>query len=125
MSSSHVRATALVAVLLLPAASPAQPAPTKEQVAKWVKELGDNDFAVREAATKKLWGGGEAAEAAGAEAAGSDDAEVARRAGELAEKFRWGILPNTPPKVVELVGRYRSADDNGKLAVVREMFDAG
>jgi Flp pilus assembly protein TadD len=42
-----------------------------------------------------------------------------------ADKFRWGIYPNTPPKVVALVSRYRSADDNGKLGVVREMFDAG
>lgn len=128
MSSSPVRAAVLAAVLLLPATSLAQPAPkapTKEQIAQWVKELGDNDFDVRETASKKLWEAGEAAEAAVNEAVKSGDAEVARRAAELAEKFRWGIYPNTPPKVVELVGRYQAADENGKLAVVREMFDAG
>src|SRR5579864_6008552 len=97
MPSSPLRTAALVAVLLLPAPSPAQPAPTKEQIAQWVKDLGDNSFEVRERATKRLWEAGEAAETAVAEAAKSDDAEVARRAGELAEKFRWGIFPNTPP----------------------------
>jgi Flp pilus assembly protein TadD len=116
---------ALVAVLLLPAPSFAQPAPTKEQIAQWVKDLGDGSFEVRENASKKLWEAGEAAEAAVFEAVRSDDAEVARRAGELADKFRWGIFPNTPQRVIDLVGRYRSADENGKLAIVREMFDAG
>jgi Flp pilus assembly protein TadD len=125
MSSSPLRTAALVAVLLLPAAAPAQTAPGKEQIAQWVKDLGDNSFEVREAATRKLWEAGEAAEAAVAEAAKSDDAEVARRAGELAEKFRWGIFPNTPPTVITIVGRYRAADENGKLNAVRELFDAG
>src|SRR5262245_40416237 len=112
MTSSPVRAAVLAAVLLLPAPSLAQPAakpPTKEQIAQWVKELGADDFDVRENASKKLWEAGEAAEAAVAEAAKSGDAEVARRAAELAEKFRWGIYPNTPQRVVELVGRYQAA----------------
>ena len=45
----------------------------------------------------------------------SDDAEVARRAGELAEKFRWGIYPNTTPKVLALISRYQGADENGRF----------
>ena len=81
---------------------------------------------MREEASKKLWEAGEAAEAGGAwRDPKSGDAEVARRAGELDEKFRWGIYPNTPPKVLELITRYQSADENGRLAIVREMFDAG
>jgi Flp pilus assembly protein TadD len=128
MSSSSLRAAALAIVLLLPPIAPSQPAakaPTKEQIARWVKELGDGNFEVRENASKRLWEAGEAAEAAVREAMRSDDAEVVRRAGELAEKFRWGIYPDTPPRVVGLVERYKSADVNGKLAAVRELLDLG
>ncbi len=122
------RAAVLAAILVLPAVSLAQPAPkspTPDQIAHWIKELGDNDFEVREAASKKLWEAGEAAEAAVLEAAKNGDAEVVRRAGELTDKFRWGIYPNTTPKVLQLITRYQGADENGRLALVREMFDAG
>lgn len=112
----------LAVILALPSADPA---PTRAQIAQWVKDLGDNNFEVREAASKRLWQAGEAAEPAVLEALKSDDAEVRRRAGELAEKFRWGIYPDTPPKVLDLIGRYRNGDENAKLGVVREMFDAG
>jgi tetratricopeptide (TPR) repeat protein len=99
--------------------------PTKDQISQWVKDLGDANFEVRERASRQLWEAGEAAEAAVLEATRSSDAEVARRAGDLADKFRWGIYPSTPPKVVELVGRYREADANGKLATVRALLDTG
>jgi len=128
MSSSRVRTLLVAAVLFLPVPCLAQPAakpPTKDQIARWIKELGDDNFDVRESASKKLWEAGEAAEAAVGEAVKSSDAEVARRAAELADKFRWGIYPDTPPKVLALVGRYQAADEGGKLGVVREMFDAG
>jgi tetratricopeptide (TPR) repeat protein len=123
-----VRASVLAAVLLLPAVSFAQKEaepPTPEQVAQWVKELGDNDFDVRESASKKLWEAGEAAEEAVLAATKSGDAEVSRRANELNDKFRWGVYPNTPPKVLELITRYQAGDENARLALVREMFDAG
>jgi Flp pilus assembly protein TadD len=126
--SIRVRAAALAAVLLLPPASFAQPAPkppAPEQIARWVKDLGDNDFDVRETATRKLWEAGEAAEEAVLAATKSADAEVSRRATELANKFRWGIYPTTPQKVLDLIARYQAADENGRLALVREMFDAG
>jgi hypothetical protein len=126
--SVPVRAFVLTAALLFPAVSFAQPAakpPTPEQVAQWVKELGDNEFDVRESASKKLWEAGEAAEAAVLAATKSPDAEVARRAAELNDKFRWGIYPDTPPKVLGLITRYQAADESGRLILVREMFDAG
>ncbi|HZT78852.1 MAG TPA: hypothetical protein VFA26_01415, partial [Gemmataceae bacterium] len=104
----------LAVILALPSADPA---PTRAQIAQWVKDLGDNNFEVREAASKRLWQAGEAAEPAVLEALKSDDAEVRRRAGELAEKFRWGIYPDTPPKVLDLIGRYRNGDENAKLGV--------
>ena len=55
--------------------------PTPAQVAHWVRQLGDDDFNLREEASKKLYEAGQVAEAALQEATGSDDAEVAPRRG--------------------------------------------
>jgi predicted Zn-dependent protease len=120
-------ALALLAGLVaaLPAA-PARPAkPTREQIARWVQQLGDNDFAAREEASKKLWEAGEAAEAALQEAVKSEDAEVARRARELVNKFKWGIYPDTPPKVVELITAYQTAEPNVKANIIGDLFKSG
>jgi tetratricopeptide (TPR) repeat protein len=126
VSPSPIRLLVL-ATLLAPFLGrlPAADAPGKEQVARWIKDLGDGDFNVRESASRKLWEAGRAAEAALAGAAHSDDAEVARRAQELVDKFRWGIYPDTPPKVVQLITRYQGGNAAAKLAVVKELFDAG
>ena len=114
ISCASVRVWRFVLALLLgmavvtTAAIAAPAAPTKEQIAKWVAQLGDNDFAVREQATKKLWEAGQPAEAALQAAAKSDDAEVSRRAKDILEKFKFGIYPDTPQKVADLISRYQT-----------------
>src|SRR5947209_8702057 len=86
--SASLVLTAVVLLLCCAAADP--PAkPTKEQIAKWVQQLGDDDFSTREEASKKLYETGQPAEEALQAAARSDDAEVARRAGEIMDKFKW------------------------------------
>jgi hypothetical protein len=123
---STFAALALAALLVsCPAAAPAPAKPTPEQIAGWVKQLGDNDFAAREEATKRLWKAGEAAEPALQAAMSSDDAEVKRRARELLDKFRWGIYPDTPPKVVELITAYKAGDANSKTRLIGELVRAG
>lgn len=99
--------------------------PTKEQIARWIKELGDDDYATREQASKRLWQAGEAVESAVFEALKSPDPEVLRRARALAQKFKWGLYPDTPPRIVERIERYRGADDPGKQAIIKELFDMG
>lgn len=122
--SASLAAAALACVLCCVAAdSPAKP--TSEQIAKWVRQLGDDDFTTREAASKNLYEAGQASESALQEAAGSADAEVARRATEILDKFKWGLYPNAPQKVVEMVSRYRAADPNGKQNVITELLEAG
>src|SRR5207244_4284237 len=86
---------------------------------------GSEDFDTREEATRKLWMAGKAAEEAVNKATRSEDAEVSRRAKEIAEKFRWGIFPDTPQAVIAAVGRYQGGDQNAKLEAVRELLDAG
>lgn len=112
------------ALIVLSPAAAADP-PDKDQIALWIKQLGDDSFAVREKASKQLWEAGRAAEPALQEAAQSKDVEVSRRARNLLDRFKWGIYADTPPKVVELITRYRSADPGGKQAVVKELFGLG
>ena len=110
--------------LFVPAAEPPSK-PSQEQIAQWVRQLGDDDFTVRETASKKLYEAGQAAEGALLEATGSQDAEVARRASEIMDKFKWGLYPEAPKEIVDLVTRYRSATPQGKNDVISELLKAG
>jgi Flp pilus assembly protein TadD len=126
VSSTRLAALALVCCCAAAALTADPPAkPTKEQIAKWVEDLGSDDFATREEASKKLYEAGQAAEEALQRALGSDDAEVVRRAEEILDKFKWGLYPDAPKEVVELVKRYQGADANGKQAVIKELIAAG
>ncbi len=112
--------------LLAPAASAeAPPAPGPEQIARWIMELGNEEFAVREAASRHLWEAGETAEKALQQAAQSDDAEVVRRARLLLDKLKWGIYPDTPPRVVEIIHRFQAARPEQRPALVNELLGAG
>jgi hypothetical protein len=127
VSSAWNLALALPLVLAVSPPAPAAPAmpPTADQVARWVEQLGDNDFATRQKASQHLWEAGKAAEAALARAAQSDDPEVRRRAAEILDKFRWGIYPDTPKEVVTQIERYQSGNPQTKQEAVRKLFDLG
>jgi predicted Zn-dependent protease len=114
----------LFAVALLAAEQPKTP-PTKQQIAQWIKDLGDDDFDKREEASKKLWNAGPAAEAALVEAAKSKDEEVRRRTREILDKFKYGIYPDTPKNVVDLLNAYRAADASARFAITRQLFESG
>ncbi len=103
---------------------PAPTRPSKEKIARWVAQLGDNDFNVREEASRLLWQAGEPAEPALQEALKSGDAEVMRRVREILDRFKWGLYPNTPKELVALITRYQQAKESSK-AVVRDLLDAG
>ena len=96
--------------LLAPAGLPGQAPPSQDDIDRAVRQLGDDDFQVREQATRFLWSAGKAAEPALRGALKSGDPEVARRARTLLDRFQWGIYPDTPPEIVALVDRYRTGD---------------
>jgi tetratricopeptide (TPR) repeat protein len=104
---------------------PPAKAPTKEQIKAWIKQLGDDEFDKREEASKKLEEAGEAAEADLTEAAKSPDAEISGRAKAILEKFKYGIYPDTPKKIVDLVKDYQTADPNTRMNIVKELFGSG
>lgn len=100
--------------------------PTKSDIAQWVKDLGSDDFSTRENASKKLRAAGQASEPALEEAFQNGEAEVKRRAGEILEDFRWGIYPDTPQPVADLIQRYKdNLDLNIKSQAARSLFELG
>jgi hypothetical protein len=120
-----------LAVICLPGAALADPEPdkpkppSKEQIAKWVKQLGDGDFDTREKASEELWKHARAAESALRQAAKSDDAEVARRAGEIVERLDDGIYPDTKKALVDFRDQYRSGDDAARQTAIKGLLAAG
>jgi tetratricopeptide (TPR) repeat protein len=102
------------------------PRPTAADVVRWIKELGDNDFATREKASRKLWAAGEVAEDALRQAAATDDPEVKRRASDILEKFKWGVYPDTPKDVLNLIISYQAANNgNEKINLIGQLLKSG
>jgi tetratricopeptide (TPR) repeat protein len=114
MSLHRVGLGILCLVMVVTASSARDEKPTAEDIARAVKQLGDDDFETREKASRLLWSAGAAAEPALRAAIKNGDAEVVLRAKDILEKFRWGIYPDTPAEIVDLVNAYRGAADDAK-----------
>jgi tetratricopeptide (TPR) repeat protein len=99
--------------------------PLEEQIEKAIRQLGDDSFHVREKATNFLWSAGRAAEPALRQAEESADREVVRRARSVLDKFKWGIYPDTPKEIIELVARYQGGDPQAKRNIVQQLLDKG
>ena len=97
----------------------------KERIARAVKDLGADSWRVREEASRRLWEIGRPAQTALEQAADSDDPEVRARARRILEKFKYGIYPDTPDEVVELIQKYRRATPGTHLAIVRYLLQKG
>ncbi len=110
----------LLAVLVL-GAQPAPPAPTPDEIARAVRQLGDDEYIVREKASDFLWRAGAAAGAALRDATKNADPEVARRAEAVLARFARADFPGTPKPVVELGRRYWAAKQGEKDAVIRQI----
>lgn len=111
---------------LLVLAGPVRAAPpSPEQLAAWVRDLGSDDFAARENASRRLWEAGRDAEAALAPAARSPDPEVSRRARDILDRFRWGLYPDTPPRIAALITQYQAGPAPARNVNVRNFFALG
>ncbi|HET6574714.1 MAG TPA: hypothetical protein VFG68_13995 [Fimbriiglobus sp.] len=105
---------------LVACAAPADPTP--EQL---VRDLGSPLFAARERATRELWRLGEKARPALTAALKSPDAEVARRAKDILDKFDSGVLPDTPADVLKQIREFRSNIPEKQLAAVSALLELG
>jgi len=107
------------------AAEPKTP-PTKEQIAKAIEDLSDENFGVRQKAVAFLKSGGRAVEPALKKVlAGQPTLEVRRRVENILDEFKWGIYPDTPTRVLDQIKRYRAGDPNIKRAVVADLTRLG
>jgi len=113
-------------VLLVPLVAGLRAAPPSEQeIARAVRELGDERYRVREQASEFLWKAGRLAEGPLERAAQSKDAEVVRRAQQILGRFHWGIYPDTPPEIVVLIEQYRSADPRLREQAIEGLLRRG
>ena len=83
-----------------------------------IRQLGDEAYAVREEASRKLWQWGSAAEPALIEATGSKDLEVSARARRILRDIRAGIEPGWPKDMIALVRRNEWAPAAQRRAAV-------
>jgi tetratricopeptide (TPR) repeat protein len=113
----------LAALVTQPTLDP--PPPTPDAIAQAVRELGADDYYVREKATAWLWSAGTAAESALRAALNSGDAEVVARARDLLDKIPYGITPDMPRRFVELIGRARGGGSATWPGVVVDLLDLG
>ncbi len=86
-----------------------------------VRGLGAESFPDRERATEGLWARGMEVREVLEEAARSEEVEIALRARSLLRKIELGILPDSPPEVVELVLRYDRVKPASREAVIRKL----
>jgi len=116
------RVSACLALSLL--ASPGFSAtlePAVDRVPAEIRRLGDDRYAVREEATKRLWEMGKPALPSLREALNQSDPEIVRRAKLLIRKIELEITPDTEPEVLALVERYGHATPDEKAQLLQEL----
>ncbi|HSP44096.1 MAG TPA: hypothetical protein VLO11_14575, partial [Luteolibacter sp.] len=92
-------------------------------IAGLIRDLADENYRVREKATRELWMSGEAALPALEEAADSPDPERSIRAREVMRKIQLHITPDTDPAVIELIESYALATPSEKAGLMGKLRD--
>jgi len=92
-----------------------------DRIPQEIQRLGDDRYAIREEATKRLWEMGKTALPPLREALSHADPEIARRAKLLIRKIELEITPDTEPEVLALVERYGHATSDDKLQLFQEL----
>ncbi len=80
---------------------------------------------VREEASNFLWSAGTAAEPALQKGIKSSDAEVAWRAREILSNLKYGIRPDTPEEVRQLIKQYRDGDNEVRQNIFIKLLETG
>lgn len=88
------------------------------KVSALIGQLNDPDPDLREQATKSLWSRGRAVTPKLRAAAASGPPEVARRARSILRDFMYGLYPDTPKEIFDLLEQYRSGDLGQKQTAI-------
>jgi tetratricopeptide (TPR) repeat protein len=109
-------------VISAPNQEPAKRALTADDLKKAVSDLGSPRFAVREQAKRLLADAGAAAEPLLEEAAKNPDEEISSSAKAILEKFQWGLYPDTPKEVRDLVDSFRSGPPEQRQQAIANLL---
>jgi len=99
--------------------------PTEEELSRAVRALGSDFFAVRQRASATLWSAGRRAEPFLRQALLSRDREVVRRAEVLLERLSWGLTPDTPADLAQLIWEYRTGNEQDQQNAINALIDRG
>jgi len=94
---------------------------SKMGISELVQQLENENFKIRDKATKLLWKRGKSALNELKLAAQSKHPEVVSRASYLIRMINIGILPDTPPHLAELVEKFPDAKFNEKGIILKKL----
>lgn len=101
---------------------PGRKGPSVEEIKKAIVDLGSSRFAVRDKAKKFLADAGAVAEPFLEEATKNKDEEIANSAKAILEKFQWGLYPDTPKDVRDLIEQFRTGMSEQRQNVIGELM---
>ncbi len=98
---------------------------TQAEIEAAINALNDKNFRVREQAQMTLWEAGRAAERAIEVAAEEGPLETRMRAHRILERFQFGIYPDTPEDMIELIRKFRRGTEDEQRGAMRSLSDLG
>lgn len=102
-----------------------QSEPVETLVIEWIEALESPSFAMREKATRELWGLGRAAEPALRNAIRKENLEVRERAGQVLADFDYGITPDVAPHVIKLLRQFRESTPAQRMLILSSLIESG
>ena len=97
----------------------------KEEILETIKQIGSDNFKIRESATQKLWKFGKSAEPLLRDALKNGGPELRYRGTKILEEFELGLYPDTPQDIAKLINDYRSGVGVKKEAAIIKMAELG
>lgn len=122
----HVLAIAFLTFSPVTASEPCvTEAETAEAIQMAVEELNSPSFAIRERATRDLWGFGEQVRPLLVKLVESENLEARQRSMQILADFEFGITPDVPPHIAKLLRQYRSGTMESRMQVLSILVAQG
>ena len=99
--------------------------PSPEAIARAIRDLGAPSYQERERAMQVLWSAGASAEPALRAALQSSDAEVVTRVRSLLDRIEFGLAPDAPSGLIELVATARTSGPGQFAVLAPRLLDWG
>jgi hypothetical protein len=116
---------AAAVLVFVPGAGRVEAPPFPKDIIEAIRDLGHEQFTVRQKASQHLRTRWQVSEAALRIARKSPDLEIARLAEQIFEEFKWGITPETPKEYLPVIATYRGGDAKVKATVLDQLIAKG